>query len=74
MITEDIRIIGKGKQQKAVHMYLVDYTGYETGEDLLVLGFILVTRLERKVEINCDNKVIECMSMADAKKVEEIVL
>lgn len=67
MIREEIRKQGK----KEVTVYLVDYIGYDSGERVLLLALMLTSRLDRKVEIDCDNKIVECMSIADAEKVEE---
>lgn len=69
MINEVMR--GEGK--KARTAYLVDYTMDKTSDEFLIFAFMLVSRLDRKVEINCENKTIECMLLSDAEKVEELV-
>ena len=69
MINE--KTIGEGKKARIV--YLVSYTGYNNVEDILVLALMLASTLERKAEIDCENKVVECMLLADAQKVEELV-
>ena len=54
-------------------VYLVDYSGCESAEDLLTLAFRLASSLAKKGEIDCMKKVIECMTREDAEKAAGIV-